>query len=66
MEMYVVELGNVTADGFKLVEKQSVLASDLEGGKRRAVDVLKTRGVQLGCRRLQMVDRAGKMIFEYP
>jgi hypothetical protein len=66
MEMYVVELGNVTADGFQMMEKQSVLASGLEAGKKRAVDVLKTRGVQLGCRRLQMVDGAGKMIFEYP
>jgi hypothetical protein len=66
MEMYVVELGNVTADGFKRVEKQNVLASDFEAGKLRAVDVLKTRGVQVGCRRLQMLDGAGKMIWEYP
>ncbi len=65
MEMYAVELGKNGPEGFKALETSRMLASDLEHAERRAVELLKSRGVQIGAKALRLVGD-GEVVWEYP
>jgi hypothetical protein len=66
MLMFTVQLGKMGADGFGLLESSNLLASNWDGAKARAVDLLKTRGKQIGANKLRMVEQSKKTEWEYP
>jgi hypothetical protein len=66
MEMYAVELGKNGADGFKMIESANMLASGREDAERRAVDILKSRGAQLGAKALRIIGAEQQVVWQYP
>jgi len=66
MEMYTIHLGRAGTDGFTSIEVKRALCSNLEEVKPRAIDALRTRGVQVGATRLQVTERDDKLLWEYP
>jgi hypothetical protein len=66
MDMYAIHLGKAGADGFKSIEVQKALGSNLEEVQQRSRELLRTRGAQLGATRVQILAGANKMVWEYP
>ncbi len=66
MDMYGVELGKNGADGFVIVETANILASDIRDAERRAIDILKSRGAQIGAKALRLVGRGKDVVWQYP
>jgi hypothetical protein len=66
MQMYAVELGKMGMDGFGLIECSNVLVSNMDGAKLRTVDLVRTRGVQIGATKGRLLGDGGKVIFEFP
>ncbi len=66
MEMYAVELGKNGPDGFVLVETASMLASDMRDAEQRAVDILRSRGAQIGAKALRLLGRSKDVVWQYP
>jgi hypothetical protein len=65
MQMYMVQLGKTGADGFREIESSKFLTSNLDGARQRAVDLLRTRGSQIGANKALLHDGA-KQVFEFP
>jgi hypothetical protein len=66
MDMYAVELGKNGPDGFVLVETSNMLASDRRDAEQRAVDMLRSRGVQIGAKALRLLGRGKDVVWQYP
>jgi hypothetical protein len=66
MQMFSVQLGKMKIDGFALIESSNLLASDWDSAKQRAIDILKTRGKQLGANKVRLVAGDQTREWEYP
>ncbi len=66
MDMYAIELGRSGPDGFELIEAPNMLASDREGAEKRAIEILRTRGAQIGAKRLRLLAGGQTLVWEYP
>lgn len=66
MQMYAVELGNMGMEGFGLLESSNILVSNMDGAKSRTVDLVRTRGAQIGANKGRLLGDGGKVIFEFP
>ncbi len=66
MDMYAIHLGRAGIDGFKSIEVQKALGSSLEEVQQRGLDLLRTRGVQLGANRVQILAGANGQVWEFP
>jgi hypothetical protein len=64
--MYVVQLGKTGMDGFRAIESSNFLAKNLDAARVRAVDLLKTRGTQLGCNKAMLLGENKQVVYEYP
>ena len=64
--MYVVQLGKTGMDGFRTIESSNVLAKNVEAARVRTIDLLKTRGAQLGCNKAQLLGEHQQVVYEYP
>ena len=66
MELYTVQLGKAGVDGFRLIETSKIGASNLNAAQDRMVSLLKTRGVQIGANRAQLLDQRDNLLREFP
>ena len=64
--MYVVQLGKTGMDGFRTIDTSNFLAKNLEAARVRTIDLLKTRGSQLGCNKAQLLGDHKQVVYEYP